>query len=316
MKLTRELIVDCYKGLLGREPESEHPIHVALGSGQTLDAYIRSIRGSAEYLGLSSVVTGTAQIRRGVDGPIELQGRPEQLEALRAMVREVWTRYGQTDPHWSVMTNEAFRAQAFTPAAKEIFYQSGAAEAKCFVDACARAGINVPSSASVLDLGCGVGRVGEHLSAHSPNYVGVDISAPHLELARSRFTELRRARSSFLLLNDFLTSTSRFDIFFSIIVLQHNPPPIIVEILDRVLQRLNPGGVAYFQVPTTLYGYSFRLGAYLADKGPRAMEMHAVPQHAVLALLAKHNLTPKEVIMDGKCGPIGISHTFVAQKAR
>jgi hypothetical protein len=42
---------------------------------------------------------------------------------------------------------------------------------------------------------------------------------------------------------------------FSVITLQHNPPPIMAWLLSQLLGCLNPGGVAYLQIPSYRSGY-------------------------------------------------------------
>ena len=79
-----------------------------------------------------------------------------------------------------------------------------------------------------------------------------------------------------------------FDLWFSRIVLQHNPPPIIMAILERVFALLAPGGVAIFQVPTYQVGYSFSVAKYLEKPLGEEMEMHMVPQGAVLEAAWRH----------------------------
>jgi hypothetical protein len=43
-----------------------------------------------------------------------------------------------------------------------------------------------------------------------------------------------------------LAQIGGFDFFYSVIVLQHNPPPVIVHMLKTVFAQLNPGGIGYF----------------------------------------------------------------------
>ncbi|HEY1796449.1 MAG TPA: class I SAM-dependent methyltransferase [Stellaceae bacterium] len=41
-----------------------------------------------------------------------------------------------------------------------------------------------------MDLGCDVGRVGEHFARAYGGYIGVDITESHLDLTRRRFASL------------------------------------------------------------------------------------------------------------------------------
>ena len=78
---------------------------------------------------------------------------------------------------------------------------------------------------------------------------------------------------------DEMVNLERVDLVYSLIVLQHNPPPVIRLIVRAFLKALNPGGVAYFQVPTYRGGYRFSPGEYLENEAKKhvMMEMHVLP---------------------------------------
>jgi hypothetical protein len=109
----------------------------------------------------------------------------------------------------------------------------------------------------------------------------------------------------------------RVDLVYSIIVLQHNPPPVMRELFGRLLGRLNEGGVAVIQVPTYLAGYRFDVNDYLATSGEQ-MEMHALPQREVFALARRAATDVLEVFEDQWTGwgAGSQSNTFVLRRAR
>ena len=76
-----------------------------------------------------------------------------------------------------------------------------------------------------------------------------------------------------------MVNLEQADLVYSVIVLQHNPPPVIHMLVRAFLKALNPGGVAYFQVPTYRVGYRFSPGEYLENEGKThaMMEMHVIP---------------------------------------
>ena len=79
------------------------------------------------------------------------------------------------------------------------------------------------------------------------------------------------------------------DFFYSLLVLQHNPPPIMAHVLNVALGRLSPGGLCLFQLDTYCENYRFEVGAYLAS--PQAgMEMHMLPQPYVHAILRRNDI--------------------------
>ncbi len=105
-----------------------------------------------------------------------------------------------------------------------------------------------------------------------------------------------------------------FDFLFSVIVLQHNPPPVQKVILDKLFSKMNPGGGCLFEIPTELPHYSFRLDEYLAFPVP-VMEMHALPMREVLSLLQRHQIPVLEVRPDPMTGVFGSFTFFAALKS-
>ena len=106
------------------------------------------------------------------------------------------------------------------------------------------------------------------------------------------------------------------DLFHSVIVLQHNPPPIIADILQHALNGLNGGGAAFFQVPTYGLNYGWNYDRFIAPDLPAGeMEMHVVPQSVVFGLAARAGCVPVEVQPDGCAGmPYWVSNTFLFAK--
>jgi len=247
---------------------------------------------------------------------IDVGGTSAERLALIEHTRKVWYNYGKKDPFFSVLTDDKFKLEAMTAEAEQEFYDSGAWDAETLFKACERNGLIPGVGGTIVDFGCGLGRIGEHLAKKFERYVGVDISRSHLNRAEARMSinGLRNVR--FMLLSEYLDNLVPADVIFSFIVLQHNPPPIIAMLLDRLCSTLRPGGVAYFQVPTALFDYEFRLSDYLkAPPSHGGMEMHALPQHEVFKILERNRCFPSEVVPDGKAGSLGISTTFLARKA-
>ena len=89
------------------------------------------------------------------------------------------------------------------------------------------------------------------------------------------------------------------DLFFSLMVLQHNPPPVIAFVLQKILHRLKLGGIAFFQLPS--------MGE---------IEVHILPQKYVYAIAEREACRVLEVQPDGCVGqPQVTSNTFLLQKS-
>ena len=71
----------------------------------------------------------------------------------------------------------------------------------------------------------------------------------------------------------------KVDYCFSLLTLQHNPPPVIAYLVKALLNRLNEGGAAALHVPIHHPFYRFDLAEYLASETAGAgMEMHILPR--------------------------------------
>ena len=247
-----EIVAALYRAILDRPPDPEGSADLLrrIGDGEPLCRIVREFLASEEF-GLKHLV------RRGFDplpaNPIELDLAPAQKQHLWEHVSQVWNRLGQDDPYWSVVEEEEFRrANIARAGAIDRFYDSGRGDVERVERYLARNGRRFPRSGVCLDYGCGLGRTTLWLARRCARVLAVDVSPAHLDLAREvlaargvRNVEFRLVRSP----HD-LAALGGFDFFHSLLVLQHNPPPLIADILSMAFTGLNPGGSAFFQVPT------------------------------------------------------------------
>lgn len=306
----------CYRTFLARDCESPATAASHLADSPSLWTLIERFRSSPEAQ-RQLVYSACERIHQDQDGrEVNLAMDEDQALALTARVESVWSRYGREEAFFSVLTNPRYLSRALTEEGVREFYATGAAEVERLMAIFRRNGVEPEAAWSVLELGCGVARMGDAFARRFSSYAGVDISAAHLAIARDRLRERGIGNASLRLLADFLAGDDGYDVFYSVIVLQHNPPPIIDRLIEAGLSRLNPGGYAFFQVPCFLYNYRFETSRYLAEHGEaEVMEMHALPQSRVFELLARHGLQPIEVSPDGWIGPLGVSYSFLARKA-
>lgn len=309
-----EEIIQIYRIVLGRLPENEAVIDDHLRSGGTIAEFIEKAVNSPEvqssHQGVQTDAVAPTLARR-----IDVDATPEQLEYLMVHAREVWTEYGEKDPYWSVLAAEAYRRDALDADVEKTFYDTGTADAGFLHAIVNRNGLDLPSEGRVLDFGCGVGRVGEHLAMMFAEYEGVDISEAHIALARQRFASVGFAAASFRSLADFLHDSNRYHCVYSLLVLQHTPPPVMLMLVERLLGCIRPGGIGLLQIPCATSEYEFDLSAYLDGLDTRKqMEMHALPHYAVLDAIEGGGCQLVEAVDDGRYVPCAKSFSFLVQR--
>jgi SAM-dependent methyltransferase len=105
------------------------------------------------------------------------------------------------------------------------------------------------SQPSVLDVGCGSGRIGEFvLAAGASRYVGIDFSAPMVELARARLARFDQRVT--LIRDDFLTAPidGAFDVVLAVGLFDYLPNP--EAFVARMFEHCAPGGAVVGSFPT------------------------------------------------------------------
>ena len=233
-------------------------------------------------------------------------------------MRSTWNALGATRPHFSVLTDERFLPSCFAKYS-EAFWASGEEEADMVREWAARYGTSKAGDQTVLELGCGVGRVTLGLAKRFGRVLAYDISSEHLKLAQARAADVNVGNVEFLDFNDALsTALPQHDVFYSRIVLQHNPPPVIAELIRASLRGLKPGGVSIFQVPVYRVGYRFGLMEWLGRDAGTDMEMHCLPQSVVFELVSEAKCIPAEVREENSTGAPEsfISNMFIVRRPR
>lgn len=254
----------------------------------------------------------------GNEPPLFIE-RASDLQELFSHIQHVWERLGKIHPYWSVLASEQFRSSRISTVTRDEFYQSGWDNVSTFFKTLERNGIDSTSLKTCLEYGCGIGRVTYWLAKRFEQVIGYDISRSHLQMAKQYLDEkgVQNVSLQHISSPQEIGNFPKVDVVYSVIVLQHNPPPLIRVIIRELIRALNSGGIAYFQVPTYRVGYRFSLSEYLATEVPKGeMEMHVLPQHEVFEIVSQEQGRLVEVLEDGWCGlRYGErSNTFVVRK--
>jgi len=250
---------------------------------------------------------------------VEAFATEEQLKEGIKKIRVVWTHLGDKDAHYSVITNPQYRSENLASNIAD-FWQSGKVEATIAVDIFKR--YQPDSNLKKLicvEYGCGVGRVTFGLADYFSQTYGYDVSDSHLQHAEDTVKERKLDHISFNHRADsFMQPIEKCDLFYSKIVFQHNPPPIILCLIKQALTALNINGIAMFQVPVYKANYEFKINDWLAEESKFEMEMHCLPQHYIFQTIAEHGCIPLEIWEDNSTGAPErfISASFVIKKIK
>jgi SAM-dependent methyltransferase len=229
-------------------------------------------------------------------------------------VQESWEGLGCSEPFWSVLTNEAFKTDKITDHAQRAFFESGGAEIDIIRDLFRRADFAFPAG-KCLDYGCGVGRVTIHLARLFDSVLGADISRPHLAIAADYASSHDITNVVYQHVgggaNQLQNFQSKFAFIYSVLVLQHSPPSVIIETIHAFGRLLAPGGVTLFQLPTYHENYDYDRAMLGGKPYDHPMEMHAVRQREVFAAMAMERCLPMGIFEIDRVGGGWSSHYFL-----
>ena len=317
MPVTPEVVTWGYRFFLGREPENSQVIEEKVKDCATLEELRRVFLTSQEFKQKHQAVRTASLSGNEPRMTIQDAYTEHELQRLFEHVQGTWHYLGETEPYWSVITAEKFK-QANIQQTIDQFYDSGMYDATRLFRTLDRSNIDYTVFNSCLEYGCGLGRVTRWLSEKFDIVYGYDISLAHLKSAESYLnrrhinnTVLRHVKG----INDILC-LPKVDLVYSILVLQHNPPPLTSLIIREFIKSLNPGGVALFQVPTYRLGYRFSLEDYYDNGGStHQMEAHVLPQRTIFDIARQEGGHIIEVLDDCYTGvPYEVSNTFLIQK--
>jgi len=315
-----EAASELYRALLKREPDEEGmKLYARRINSFGLASVVREFLASDEYC-QHSLVAPSLDLNWGPSMPVQTELPSDQLDTLWQHVQQVWTNLGVIDPFWSVLSSEKYRKPNMDDQSTlEDFYASGISDINYLKAYLNRSGLSLGPDIVAAEYGCGLGRVTRYLAHEVGSVIAFDISASHLEAARERLHRDEIKNVEFVHVNERadLSKMKGIKLFFSLIVLQHNPPPVIIDILKVAFNSLTQDGIAFFQVPVYSKNYSFSAQEYLKTSFEnRSMEMHFLSQKAIFQLAKENGMRVLEVRSDHWTGHFDswISNTFLMRK--
>lgn len=145
---------------------------------------------------------------------------------------EYWETAAKLNPHEAIYPDKT-RSQFETEKSSIVF----------------RPEIKLTSDMTVLDLGCGIGRVGKWVAPQVRKYIGVDFSPTMIKKAQERCRHLANAR---FIVNDGWTlkkvAANSVDLVFCGLVFQHISKANTRAYIDEVFRVIRPNGVFISQI--------------------------------------------------------------------
>jgi len=176
-----------------------------------------------------------------------------------------WEELARREPYFAVLTNEGYLGVDGNSVATASFFETGEADIAALLPAIATLRNRELVLGSVLDFGCGVGRLSLPLARRATRVTGCDIAPTMLTHARVN-AERAGLRNATFVQNDELAGLpdGQFDFICSLLVFQHIPPATGYGLLRSLFRLLAPGGMAALHVTFERPGGGLRRLARMA----------------------------------------------------
>jgi SAM-dependent methyltransferase len=217
-----------------------------------------------------------------------------------------WEEWGRRDPYFGVITDPKFRRSEMDDRIKREFFASGESHVHGLL-ATIRKHVDAEfAPRTVLDFGCGVGRLLIPFAKIADEVVGLDVSPSMLQEARRNCDEHHLGNVRLLLSDDDLSSlTGTFDLIHSCIVLQHIPVDRGRAIFAKLLQHLGPGSVGAVQLTYSKICFASTHG--VAPPPLRQKSRRSPPEADPEIQMNPYNLNEVLFLLQR----LGVQHTYV-----
>lgn len=160
-----------------------------------------------------------------------------------------WEAFAAREPHFAVLTDPRFLRANLNPEHEREFFASGEGVVSWMLGVI-DAGL-APQFApmSILEYGCGVGRLALPLARRPASVTAVDRSPIMLDLARREAERRGLGHIVFQTPDALFASPRTFDLVVCYHVLQRLRPVEGMALLRRLIGLVSPGGVGVFQWP-------------------------------------------------------------------
>jgi ubiquinone/menaquinone biosynthesis C-methylase UbiE len=160
-----------------------------------------------------------------------------------------WDAFAAREPYFAVLTEPRFLREHFDPTAEARFFATGDEYVSDLYGTVLTSVAPHFAPLSVLEYGCGVGRLAIPFARRAESVTAVDISPAMLETARQHIARAGVRGVELLDAGAFARDTRTFDLVNCFLVLQRMRPSEGLELLRTLARRVREGGVGVFHVP-------------------------------------------------------------------
>ena len=167
------------------------------------------------------------------------------LQVMKDRHAADWEELARREPYFAVLTNEGLLGVEGNSVATAAFFETGEADIVSLLGAMTTLlGHDIPMT-SVLDFGCGVGRLTLPLARRAARVVACDV-APTMLVHAQQNSERAGLHNVTFIESSELAGLPRdaFDFVCSLLVFQHIPPAVGYGLIRTLLSLLAPGGIA------------------------------------------------------------------------
>lgn len=165
-----------------------------------------------------------------------------------------WERFGQIDPYFGVLSDEMYRREHLTADTVSRFFEHGRGHVHDVMEMMRAHTGEVRRPASVMDFGCGVGRLLPAFAQRAERVVGVDVARSMLAEAQIICAEQGIENVQLVETAQLSALRPEFDLIHSHIVFQHIPVAEGYQLFEQLARMLAPGGVGVMHVTLTPVG--------------------------------------------------------------
>ena len=210
---------------------------------------------------------------------------------------EQWEKLGASDPYWAVLTNPNKKGGKWN---RTDFFSTGENEVNNLLTKVKDLGIEVKFG-TVLDFGCGVGRLSRTLAARFSKVIAIDVSRSMLNEAQKANQHIGNIDFIHNIAEDLsIIPEDSIDCLYTNLVLQHMPKKRQVIYIREFCRVLRPKGILVMLTPARSNLKSWKGWVYLltGNYGIKAvnmiqggMEMHTISKKTVLETLDNENMS-------------------------